>query len=231
MKNALGAVILAIGLGSAGFLIGNGFVDAQQPQRTVLVKGLAEKRVKADQGQWIVRYKVVNNELSGLYQSIESTENKIKQFFLSQGFQQNEISIQPQTINDNQGNSYGNNSNVPRFSADGSVMISTTAVDNILTSAQKVGVLVKNEVVVTGTTTTFRYTKLNSIKPQMLVEATQNARKAAVTFAKQSESVLGQIKNARQGIFTIKDADSDYGSDNDIYKKVRVVSTITFFLE
>ncbi len=75
----------------------------------------------------------------------------------------------------------------------------------------------------------FRFTKLNKIKPAMLLKATTNARKAGQTFAKQSMSKLGDIKTARQGLFTITDANSNY-SNNDINKKIRVVSTLTYFL-
>ncbi len=80
MKNTISAVILAVGIGSAGYLIGSGFVNAHNPLRTVMVKGLAEKNVEADQGQWTIRYKTVNQDLDGLYQNIESSESKIRMF-------------------------------------------------------------------------------------------------------------------------------------------------------
>ena len=230
MKSVISAAITAFGLSCAGYLIGSGFVDAHSPQRTVQVKGLAEQKVKANQGQWQIRYKVVNNDLSGLYNNIEAAENEISKFLQNQGFKNQNIAVQPQNINDNQSNSYNANSSVPRYSADGSVAVFTTDVDNILRSTQKVGTLVKNGVVITGTSTQYRYTQLNSIKPNMLLQATANARKAGETFAQQSKSKLGPIKNAKQGLFTITGVNSTYDSASDINKKVRVVSTITFLL-
>ena len=230
MKHIVSAALTALGLSAAGYLIGSGFVDAHLPQRTVQVKGLAEKKVKANQGQWQIRYKVVNNELSGLYQNIENSEKEIATFLRGQGFKPQEIVIQPQNINDNQGNSYSSNNSAPRYSADGSVAVFTSDVDSILKSTQKVGELVKNGVVITGTSTQFRFTKLNTIKPAMLLEATANARKAGETFAQQSKSKLGPIKDARQGLFTISGANSSYDSASEVIKKVRVVSTVTFLL-
>ncbi len=80
MRNTVSAIILALGIGSAGYLIGSGFVNAHNPLRTVMVKGLAEKNVTADQGQWTIRYKTVNQELNGLYKNIESSESTIRSF-------------------------------------------------------------------------------------------------------------------------------------------------------
>ena len=231
MINTISALIMAFGISCAGYLIGHGYIDAHYPHRTVEVKGLAEKKVRADQAQWQIRYKVVNQKLSGLYNKLESSETIIKNFLKTQGFVETEITVEPQNINDNQANSYNANNNAPRYTADGSIAVFTINVDKILVSSQKVGTLVKNGVVITGTNTQFRYTKLNSIKPEMLLTATTNATKAGQTFAKQSKSKLGPIKTARQGLFTITDLNSNYNSNNDVNKKVRVVSTITFVLK
>ena len=68
---------------------------------------------------------------------------------------------------------------------------------------------------------------MNSIKPQMIEEATKNARAAAEKFAKDSESKLGKIKTANQGLFTIENVD-EYTPN---VKHVRVVTNVTYFLE
>ena len=72
----------------------------------------------------------------------------------------------------------------------------------------------------------FLFTKLNDIKPKMVQTATQNAREVALKFAKDSDSKLGKIKSARQGQFSISDRDSNTPN----IKKVRVVSTIEYYL-
>ena len=74
--------------------------------------------------------------------------------------------------------------------------------------------------------TEFLYTRLNEIKPEMVEEATKKARQVAEKFAKDSNSRLGKIKRARQGQFSIKDRDSN----TQHIKKVRVVSTLEYYL-
>ena len=73
----------------------------------------------------------------------------------------------------------------------------------------------------------FDFTGLNDIKPDMIKEATQNARAAAEQFAADSESNLGKIKTAYQGQFTIDDRDQT----TPYIKNVRVVTTIQYMLE
>jgi hypothetical protein len=72
----------------------------------------------------------------------------------------------------------------------------------------------------------YLFTELNSIKPQMIEEATKNAREAAEKFAIDSDSKVGKIKRATQGMFSINDRDM-----NTPYRKiVRVVTTVEYYL-
>ena len=77
-----------------------------------------------------------------------------------------------------------------------------------------------------GQRTEYIFTKLNDIKPAMIEEATQNARSVAEKFAADSQSRLGKIKTANQGLFSIEDRDSN----TPYLKKVRVVSTVDYYL-
>ena len=75
--------------------------------------------------------------------------------------------------------------------------------------------------------TSFSFNGLNELKPEMVEEATRNARAVAEKFAADSESTLGGIKTASQGQFSIYDRD-----ENTPYiKMVRVVTTIEYFLK
>ena len=76
----------------------------------------------------------------------------------------------------------------------------------------------------------YHFTRLNHIKPDMLKEATRNARLAANQFAENAGVNVGGIRTARQGNFTIRDAGSNYGNTNEIEKDIRVVTQVTFVL-
>jgi len=76
----------------------------------------------------------------------------------------------------------------------------------------------------------YHFTRLNTIKPEMLKEATTNARIAANEFAANAGVKVGGIRSARQGGFVIRDIGEDYGDTKKIDKEVRVVTNVTFFL-
>jgi hypothetical protein len=70
------------------------------------------------------------------------------------------------------------------------------------------------------------FNRLNEIKPEMIEEATKEARAVAEKFAEDSNSKLGKIKSANQGQFSIRPRDNN----NPHIKIVRVVSTIVYYL-
>jgi hypothetical protein len=74
---------------------------------------------------------------------------------------------------------------------------------------------------------TFTFTGLNAIKPDMIAEATRNARDAAKQFAEDSGSRVGNIRRASQGYFSLEDRDQ-YTPE---IKQIRVVTNVDYFLE
>lgn len=225
------AAILAFGIALGGFFIAHGFTAAREYNRYVQVKGLAEKIVKADEAIWSLNIKLVNNELPALYKSIDEAQAKTRSFLKKHGFKEDEISLNPVSVTDNQSMSYNQNQDMPRYSADTGLTVNTAHVDQVAASLQKTRDLVQEGIVVTASTVVYRYNNLNSIKPEMLDEATQNAYEAAQSFAKNAKASLGYIRRAMQGLFTITDANSNYDSGNDIMKKVRVVTTVEYQLK
>jgi hypothetical protein len=83
-----------------------------------------------------------------------------------------------------------------------------------------------------GTGPTFLFTGLNDLKPQMIAEATANARAAAQQFATDSGVELGGIRRASQGVFVILPRDPAPGviEESQLHKTVRVVATIEYYL-
>ena len=72
----------------------------------------------------------------------------------------------------------------------------------------------------------YLFSRLNEVKPEMIEEATRNAREVASKFAEDSNSRLGKIRQASQGQFSIEPRDTN----NPHIKKVRVVSTVEYYL-
>ncbi|HRR63167.1 MAG TPA: SIMPL domain-containing protein, partial [Paludibacteraceae bacterium] len=150
-------------------------------------------------------------------------------FLKENGIHDNEISVSAPEIVDMEAERFIENKSPYRYNLTSVITITTENVDKVRALMTRQAELLKQGIAVTvnNYSVRYEYTKLNEIKPQMIEEATKNARKAAEKFAKDSGSKLGKIKNATQGQFVISDRD-----ENTPYiKNIRVVSTITYYLE
>jgi uncharacterized protein len=123
------------------------------------------------------------------------------------------------------------------------ITVRTSRVDQVAAAAQNTMQLLQKGVVLTsnpGQGLTYKFTGLNSIKPDMITEATRNARAAANRFAQDSGAKVGSIRQANQGIFSILPADQSgedresasagFGSDSSVMKTVRVVTSVRYYL-
>ena len=233
MKNfRVEAIILSIGLLLLGVFIERGFSEFAGRDRSVNVKGLAEMEVPADKVTWPLVYKSLGNDLNALYEEIKRSNRTITDFLKEKGLTDKEISINAPVIVDMKAERYGNNQASPyRYNVTTVITVTSNKVDLVRGLITEQGELLKRGIAITTGdyqyNIQYEYTGLNTIKPQMIEEATKNARQAAEKFAKDSESTLGKIRHANQGQFSISDRDPNTPH----IKKVRVVTTIDYSLE
>lgn len=225
------AIVLAVGLTALGIQIKQGIDNFVDKDRIVTVKGLAEMEVPANKVTWPLMYKEVGNDLSVLYNKINETNRAIVGFLKKKGIAEDEISINAPEIIDMQAERYNNNPVSYRYNVTTVITVTSAKVDLVRSLISEQSELLKQGIAITGGdyryNTQYDYTSLNEIKPQMIEEATKNAREAAQKFAKDSDSELGKIKRAYQGQFSIdnRDANTPY------IKRIRVVTTIDYLLE
>lgn len=201
------------------FLSARGFSDQGS---FVEVKGLSEKIVKADTAIWSLNFEVKSNNVDSLYADIEKNVNTIKAFLTEKGFEASEINIAPVNIYQD---TY--KEALFRYNSNTQLSVYTTKVDLVKSASKETLLLVKKGVAMNQNSVDFRFSDINSIKPEMLGEAIKNARETAEQFAKDSGSSIGGIARGNQGVFDI--TDKDPGSPE--YKKIRVVSTLRFLLK
>ncbi|WP_108650352.1 SIMPL domain-containing protein [Dongshaea marina] len=228
MKQVISALLLACGVALAGWFIGHNYLQVNE-QKTVAVKGLAERDVKSDLGIATFRYSATADTLPVLYRNLKSSQDAIITFLTKSGFAKKEIQIGLPNVTDNFSNNYGDNRKAKRYKAASQIILMTHDVDLVGKSLQQTDQLVSKGIVLDNVQLTYRYTSLNQIKQQMLTEAVKNAQNAAEVFATNAHAKLGKIKFASQGQFSISDANGSY-SNNDVMKKVRVVSSVRYQL-
>lgn len=224
-------VFIFLGLATLGHLLGSAAIKFKEYERTVAAKGLSEREYEADIVIWPIQFTETSNDLTELYNSIESSTSEIEKFLESNGVAKNEISYSTPAITDKSAQQYGNNSRAEfRYTAQQTVTVHSKNIKGVRKLMSSLSILGKKGIVFTGgnyqTKTEYIFTRLNQIKPEMIEEATKNAREVAQKFAADSKSKLGKIKKASQGQFSIKPRDKN----NPHIKKIRVVSTVAYYL-
>lgn len=223
------AGVLAIGLIAGGYLLGNGLVRAKDADRSVTVRGLAEREVTADLATWTLAYSATAPDLATAQGSVDRDSEAIRAFFRELGFPADDL--QPTGVNVSQFSDSG----VQKFTVRQRMTLRSTDIKRAQSAVRRQFELVRRGVVLEeGSGMAFTFTKLNAIKPPMIAAATKDARASAEQFAKDSGTSVGPIKSATQGYFEVQARDGDsgggWGVSDTPYKKVRVVTTVDFYL-
>ena len=226
-SSVISAGLIALAIVISGFCLKAGIDNIAFRDREVTVRGLAEREVEANLVTWPITYSLAGNNLQTIYDQVSGNNEKIVKFLTSNGISADEISVNPPDTYDATSNRYRSDSFNYNYSINCTVTVTTTKVAKVRELLNRQSELLKEGIAFSNSYINYQFTGLNSIKPEMIAEATKNARAAADQFAADSESRVGKIKTASQGQFSIDDSDSS----TPFIKKVRVVSTIVYYLE
>lgn len=239
--NSFSAIIAGglIGLGVAcgGFLAGESLVKSRLGFRTVTVKGLSEREVKADLGFWPIRFVVTGRTLEAARAQLETSQEAVKTFLAGKGFAAADWTVQNIQVEDRlAGYNAQSTPEDTRFVLTEDLLVRSADVQKLADAARSVGDVLKAGVVLSSDSynagPSYIFTKIADLKGDMLTEATKRAREAAEKFAAESGAKVGDIQAANQGIVEINPAVQipNDRPEKQIDKQVRVVTTITYFL-
>ena len=228
-QTALAAsAILAIGLIAGGYLLGDGLTRAREADRSVTVRGLAEKDVMADLATWTIAYSASAGDMATAQASVDRDTAAIRAFFKELGFPDD--ALQPTGVNVSSFTQDG----IATFTVRQRMTLRSTDIARAQRAVRRQFDLVRRGVLLEeGSGMAYSFTRLNDVKPEMVAAATKDARRAAEQFAEDSDTGVGGIKQATQGYFEITGRDGEgggWGVADTPFKRVRVVTTIDFYL-
>jgi uncharacterized protein len=243
----LGAVLLGLcvlaGLVIGGYFVGRGAARFRSDIRTVTVKGLVEKDVKADQAIWTLNLRRASADLKDAEAKIGADREAALAFLHKQGFQDAEIERQPIRTIDKLAREYGQpqGPDPMRYILTAALVVTTRKVDQVRSALGHTDELLKSGVLLDGgeggpANPRFVVSAFNDLRPQLLAEATKNARAMAQQFASDSGARVGSIRSANQGMIQIFGSDGNdesgaFSPTSTVTKKIRLVSTFEFALE
>lgn len=234
----LAALVVGLGIAAGGYLAGAGVARLRTSDRTVTVKGVAEREAKADLVIWPLRLVAADDDLGRASATIERNVQQVRTFLRETGVDSSgtEITLQEFSVQDQRAS--GGYQNSTRYIIRQTLVVRSSRVDVVQAASQRVPELVRSGVVLSsgqeyGTGgPTFVFTKLNDLKPPMIAEATARAREGAEQFARDSKSALSGIRTGSQGVFEILPRDQAAGmqEESQVTKRIRVVTTVTYGL-
>ena len=235
----IGGVAVALGIAFAGVSVGSSFIDSKRASRTVVVKGLAEREVQADVASWRVPFRGVADSTAQAIATAERSRSAVIDFMKKGGVKGETLSSEPYVLRLERYfvRQAGGQVEKIRFVAVGAVRVRTTDVGAIAKLASETQTLLDGGVLLgqndygEALKPSYLFTGLNEIKPALIAEATKAARKSADQFASDSGASVGGIARANQGVIQILARDGDFDQRAERNKIVRVVSTVSYFLE
>lgn len=229
----IAVLILAVSIVAGGYLLGDGLKRARMADRAVTMRGLAERDVTADLATWTINLSANGTELSAVQGKIEADTRRIREFFRAAGFPDEAVADAGGSVN-----SYYNSSRgATVVTVNRRLQFRTEDVARAQRAYARQFELIRAGVELQdGSGMQYVFTRLNDIKPEMIAQATRNAREGAQQFAEDSGTSVGGIRSATQGYFSIGPRDGDvseegYGGRDSPHQKVRVVTTIEFYLD
>ncbi|HLK85919.1 MAG TPA: SIMPL domain-containing protein [Candidatus Binataceae bacterium] len=243
------AVILGLLVGAgaalAGYFVGQGFFQGRRAERYVSVKGLAERDVKADLALWTLKFSATGSDISAVSTASEHDSELVRAFIIKSGFIDREVEALPTRIDDQFAFTAlvgpPNVEAARRYVVTAGFEIRTSRVDAVRAASQLTGELIRQGVVLDGhpsvsggVNPAYLFTRVSDIRPAMLAQATRSARALAQQFAADSNSRLGPIRRASEGVFEVLSRDGERANPAEerasIEKRLRLVSTVEYYL-
>lgn len=223
---------LILGLTIFGFQIGRAVKAGREFDRYLAVKGLCEREVKATLAIWPIRFSVTAEDLGALKNAMEANRVLVTSFLQDRGIVPAEINQGLPTVLDREDERIqSGHPSLARYRGIVTLVVRSANVDVVKKAIQAADMLLEKGVTLAGNEfgdrIQFTFDAVNQIKPDMIQEATANARASAEKFAQDSHSRVGRIRRATQGAIEIEDRDAATPEK----KILRVVTTVDFFLE
>lgn len=230
-STVVSGALIGAGLALAGLFVSGGLAEIRRGDAVVTVRGVSERDVQADLATWVIATQANGSDLATVQAKADADAAAVHGFLAANGFTPAEIQPRGSSVSQYMDNSAGRLNITIRQR----ILARTTNIPRMEKAFANQAEIIRKGVALDsdgGGGVSYSFTKLNDVKPAMIAEATKSAREAAEQFARDSDTKVGGIRQATQGLFSITGRDGDSGMGTDTpYQKVRVVTTIDFYLD
>ena len=231
--------LLALGLVISTYLVTDAMRDIRMSHQIIKVRGYAEIPVESDLAVWSITVKEKDRDMEDAYSDLARHREKVLDFLKESGVEAQHIKILSVDVDEHKKLTERGHktSKTEAFELSQSIEVKSRDVQKIAKISTAVSDLMGKGVDLQAGMPRYYYTRVNELKSELLVAATKDAQMRAQTLAAGSGVKLGPLRAARQGVFSVRSADSSSVSErssddvSSISKKVTAIVTVDYAMQ
>jgi len=225
-----GLTLLAAALLFGSFAIGSGIRDRNRSD-VVTVTGSAKQRITSDYAIWDMSVSAQDASASAAERQLSTAAGSVRSFLLSHGLTASELATQPiYTETLTRGNT------ITGYRLTRNFEVRSSRVQAVAAAAEASSTLLEQGVPLSAQPLQYVFTRLASVRPQLLAAAVKDAQERAKVLVEATGSKLGTLRGVDVGVFQVTSPNSTQVSDYGVYdtstlqKDVTAVVNVTFAL-
>lgn len=216
MKNNISAIVIAIALIATAVILSNAYKYRFRSAEEISVVGLAEVDFTSDLIVWQGKFERKSFTLKEAYSTLKADEQLIKTYLKNKGISDSSVIMSAVNIDKEFDQSFDDKGNVSStfsgYRLSQQVRLQSTDMNRVEAISREVTELIEQGIEFKSEEPLYFYTKLSTLKMDLLAKASEDAKLRAETIAKSVSSDLGKLKKASMGVFQItgKNSNEDY---------------------
>ena len=231
--------LLALGLVISTYLVTDAIRDIRMSHQIIKVRGYAETPVESDLAMWRITIKAKCRDMEDAYSDLARHREKVLDFLKDSGVEAQQIKIFSVDVDEHKKLTEKGHktSKTETYELSQRVEVKSKDVQKVSKISTAIADLLGRGIDLQAGMPRYYYTRVNELKSELLVAATKDAQMRAQTLAEGSGVELGPLRAARQGVFSVRSADSSSVSErsgddvSSISKKVTAIVTVDYAMQ
>ena len=235
MPLLVGLALLAAAVFAGSLAIGSGIRDRGRTD-VITVTGSAKQRITSDYAIWDVSVTSQNASAAKAADELAGWTAALRSFLLSHAIQPGELTVQPVSTQTVTAPSNGYTNQVTGYQLTRNFEVRSSRVQAVADVAESSAQLLAQGIPLSAQPLQYVYTKLASLRPTLLEEATKDAQRRGEVLVGATGGTLGGLRGVNVGVFQVTSPNSTEVSDYGVYdtstlqKDVTAVVNVTFAL-
>lgn len=220
---------LALGLVLSSLIFGWFYSNKQKGDEAITVTGSAKRRITSDLVVWSAGVSAQSAALTDAYKQLSESTPRIKEYLLSKGIPENQMTVSSITTTQQRGRDNDGNetSQITGYSLSQQIEVRSNDVAKIGQIAREATELINQGILIESQAPKYYYTQIGDLKIEMLGEAAKDAKERAERIAQSTGNSIGAVRSAKMGVLQITAADSTDVSDYGVYDTSTIEKDMT----